>query len=229
MTFFEKWNHLTQQLETSLADNIASTTPWLAPVIPAWLAYHNMTVVMNFPFVVAFIGATVVECLGLATITTAVQFWDWNDKKRISDQAAPIKISIATASFYLLVVLTVNVLLDGAPLLHRLAKLLLSVLGVVGAVTVAIRSQHRRRVDEIEAQKREKRRERQDKRRVVDEIVTSSDELPDLAGKYDWRLLSTEEVEKIRGLSVQEIVKMHPGMKERTARDWRRRANKPLF
>ena len=44
--------------------------------------------------------------------------------------------------------ITVNVLLDEAGGTARLAKALLSTLSIVGALTVAIRSQHRRRVDE---------------------------------------------------------------------------------
>lgn len=158
--FLDRWNALARQLETSLVDNIASTTPWLAPVIPAYLAYHSMMKVMDFPFLIALAGAVVVEFLGLATVTTSFQFWDWNDKKRQSDQSAPFWIALVTAAFYLTIVLTVNVLLDESPPLHRLAKLLLSVLGVVGAVTLAIRSQHSRRMAAVEEEKEMRRQER---------------------------------------------------------------------
>ena len=57
-------------------------------------------------------------------------------------------MAFAAAAFYFLVVITVNVLLDEAGGTARLAKGLLSTLSIVGALTVAIRSQHRRRVDE---------------------------------------------------------------------------------
>ena len=57
-------------------------------------------------------------------------------------------MAFAAAAFYFLVVITVNVLLDKAGGTARLAKALLSTLSIVGAMTVAIRSQHRRRVDE---------------------------------------------------------------------------------
>jgi hypothetical protein len=213
--FLDRWNELARKLDTSLVDNIASTTPWLAPVIPAYLAYHNTTTVMGFPAWVAFIGAVVVECLGLATVTTSFQFWDWNDKKRQVDQSAPFWIALTTAAFYLAIVLTVNVLLDGAPLLHRIAKLLLSVLGVVGAITLAIRSQHSRRLAAVEDEKAAKRQERQEKRQQTASTRQVAAKVP------DWRALSEEERDAMRGLSSKQICERYPGLSDRTARYWK--------
>jgi hypothetical protein len=161
------WREITNALETTLADNVAATVPWLAPLIPAAIAYDHMESVLLFDPWLAFVGAAVVELLGLSTVTTAVQFWQHNN---LSLQAidgassssltqsgpegrAPFWIAFAAAAFYFLVVITVNVLLDEAGGTVRLAKGLLSTLSIVGALTVAIRSQHRRRVDEqVEAE-----------------------------------------------------------------------------
>lgn len=213
--FLDRWNELARKLDTSLIDNIASTTPWLAPVIPAYLAYHNMTTVMDFPVWVSFVGAAVVECLGLATVTTSFQFWDWNDKKRQIDQSAPFRIALMTAAFYLTIVLTVNVLLDSSPVLHRVAKLLLSVLGVVGAIILAIRSQHSRRLAAVEAEKAAKRQDRQEKRQQTASTRQVADKVP------DWRSLSEEDKESLRGLMPKEICERYPGLSDRTARYWK--------
>ena len=146
------WREITNALETTLADNVAATVPWLAPLIPAAIAYDHMASVLLFDPWLAFVGAAVVELLGLSTVTTAVQFWQYNiagdSAKPKPERRAPFGIAFAAAAFYFLVVITVNVLLDEAGGTARLAKALLSTLSIVGALTVAIRSQHRRRVDE---------------------------------------------------------------------------------
>ena len=152
------WREITNALETTLADNVAATVPWLAPLIPAAIAYDHMGSVLLFDPWLAFVGAAVVELLGLSTVTTTVQFWQYNNlpallvagdsAKPETEGRAPFWIAFAAAAFYFLVVITVNVLLDEAGGTARLAKGLLSTLSIVGALTVAIRSQHRRRVDE---------------------------------------------------------------------------------
>jgi hypothetical protein len=167
-----EWNRLTKALEATLVDNVAATVPWLAPVIPAWLAYHNMIKVLIMPAEVALIGALVVEFLGLATVTTTVQFREFNDTREDSDPGAPVLWAIVTAAFYLSVVLTVNVLLDKGSALEKTAKALLSTLSVAGAVTIALRSQHARRLTAKQSRiaddqkQQEKRREerKQDRR-----------------------------------------------------------------
>jgi hypothetical protein len=146
------WREITNALEKTLVDNVAATVPWLAPLIPAAIAYDHMESVLLFDPWLAFVGAAVVELLGLSTVTTAVQFWQYNiagdSAKPEPEGRAPFGMAFAAAAFYFLVVITVNVLLDEAGGTARLAKALLSTLSIVGALTVAIRSQHRRRVDE---------------------------------------------------------------------------------
>jgi hypothetical protein len=146
------WREITNALEKTLVDNVAATVPWLAPVIPAAIAYDHMVSVLLFAPWLAFVGAAVVELLGLSTVTTAVQFWQYNiagdSANPETERRAPFGMAFAAAAFYFLVVITVNVLLDEAGGTARLAKALLSTLSIVGALTVAIRSQHRRRVDE---------------------------------------------------------------------------------
>lgn len=145
-------------LEETLVDVLAAFIPWLAPAIPAYLAWRNMTGVLGFDPLLAGVGAVVVEFLGLATVSTTVSLWDYNDTKRVGDQRAPLWVAGLTALGYIGIVLTVNVLLDDAPALHLLAQALLSLLSVIGAVTLAIRAQHARRLARIEAARQEERK-----------------------------------------------------------------------
>jgi hypothetical protein len=206
------WRDVTRAFEGALVDNLAATSPWLAPVIPAWLGWHNMTTVMNFPWWVATVGAIVIEFLGLSTVHTVINLWDYNSTRRQSDQRAPVVVALAAAGGYILVVLITNVLLSiGAPVLHLVAQGLLSLLSVIAAVTLTVRASHARRVGVIEQEKRERKEARKDRK------LTGN--LPE-SFRGDWRKLSTPERDALATMTNAEIVTAH-GVTERTARTWK--------
>ena len=157
---FERLRQLTNETEATVIGLVAATIPWLAPIIPAYVAYQNMLSVLGFAPWLSFLGALVVEFLGLSSIHTAVQFWDYNRTRRKVDEAAPVYVAAAVGAFYLAVVLTVNVILDNAPVDQLIAKALLSLISVPAGVTLAIRAQHSRQLLQVEAEKQEKREER---------------------------------------------------------------------
>lgn len=158
--FFNGWRELTRAIEFALVDNLAATAPWLAPVIPAYLAWRNMTNVLQFPAWVALIGAIVVETLGLSTVHTVFSLWDYNDARRKSDQRAPVWIAIITAGMYITIVMVVNVLLEERPMVEMIAQALLSLLSVVAAITLAVRANHARRLADIRIEREERKAER---------------------------------------------------------------------
>jgi hypothetical protein len=215
-SLLREWSRFSRAIETTLIDNIASMAPWLAPVIPAYMAWHSMITSLLFPPMIAFAGALVVEFLGLSAVSTTFTFWDYNDSKRKTDQGAPVAVALITSIFYLAVILLVNVVLDNSPFVERLAKGLLSSLSVVAAVILALRSQHSRRLQAIEQEKTDRKELR----------LTRKDpaSLPEISGKLphgaDWRKLTAEERGKVHQMTVQQIVaKYH--VSERTARNWR--------
>jgi hypothetical protein len=113
--------------------------------------------------------------------------------------------------------------------LQCLAKLLLSTLSIIGAVTLAIRSQHRRRVLDIEAEKQAKRQERHEKLQDKYKMITRSDEIikrQKLVVRFDWRALSENDKMCFAELTAEEISRQYPGISNRTIGDWRRRSKK---
>lgn len=156
--FLSGWRDLTRALEGALVDNLAATSPWLAPIIPAYLGYSNMTGVLGFPHWVAVVGAIVIETLGLSTVHTVFTLWDYNDSRRKSDQRAPVWAALVVAIVYIMVILTVNVLLDyERKSIEKLSLALLSMLSVVAAITLAVRANHARRLSDIQAERQERR------------------------------------------------------------------------
>ncbi len=138
-----------KRIESMFIDAIAAVTPWLAPLIPAYLVFHNMTERLGYPFLFGLIGAAAVEFLGLSAVHTAVTFYRWNDTHKI--ERAPFWFAFGAGLFYVTIVLTVNAALDiwrdneGVKIL---AHALLSLLSVDAAVIIAIRAQHARMLND---------------------------------------------------------------------------------
>src|SRR5512139_1584955 len=151
-----------KKLEAMFIDTVAAVTPWLAPLIPAYLVYHNMTERLGYPVIFGLVGAAAVEFLGLSAVHTAVTFWQWNDNHKT--ERAPFWIAFGAGLFYVAIVLTVNAALDiwqGEQWVNILAHALLSLLSVDAAIIIAIRAQHARRLNERDEARQERKAARQ--------------------------------------------------------------------
>ena len=144
MNFFEKANQWIENTESSIVNFVSAFAPWLAPIIPAFLTFKHTQTILGFPKPIAFIGALVIEFLGLATISTSTVFWKHNQRYSSKENQAPLWIALGTFVFYLIVILTVNVVLSWQVynVEELVAITLLTSLSVPAAVTIAVRSQY---------------------------------------------------------------------------------------
>src|SRR5512147_1917776 len=119
--FFVALKALIAYLESSAIDLVSATTPWLAPVIPASQTYLHAINSLKYSEPIAFVAALAVEFLGLAAVSTAVEFWNYNDalsarkaarvqllkgedKKRAKERrvvGAPFKLAAGSGLFYI--------------------------------------------------------------------------------------------------------------------------------
>ena len=186
------WRLVINVSERTLLDNVAATVPWLAPVAPAYMVWHNAVTLLGWPVWVAWVVAAAVEGLGLSVVSTAFALWQ--------GKAKSFKVAVITTIFYLAVVIVVNVLLDlGAP--AWIAKALLSLLSVPAAVTIALRSQYSKSLaddqaawTEAQALEREERERAQALEREERESARKERE---------------EEQERIHRLQVEEEERVH--------------------
>lgn len=142
---FDRANETIRDTESSLVNLLSAIAPWGAPLAPAYMAYHGMTARLGFAPAVALVLAFVIEILGLATVSTTIQFWQHNRRQRAEYRRMPVLVPAGMFAAYLLIVITVNVLLE-LPLpdsyqVPVIARALLSLLSIPAAVTLAIRTQ----------------------------------------------------------------------------------------
>ncbi len=218
-------------LENAILNAVAATTPWLAPIIPASMVYHNMQAALGMDWWVALVGAAVVETLGLSAVHTAFQLWDYNDSTTPDAGRAPVRVAVISGAFYLALVITVNVVMEWetTPVWQIVAKALFSLVGIVGGVILAIRAQHARRIEALEQARRDQQAERERRRQERTKVAApKSPELAAPAGDFggdfpgDFRQLTAGQKRQIAALSTDQIAQV-AGVSPRTAREWRAR------
>jgi len=142
---------LRKVFDETLVDVLAGFAPWLAPVAPAYLTGRNMIAVLGFPRPVAVTVAVVVECLGVALITTGLQFWRHNRQYpgiyHGKDRRLPTGLVVLLFAWQTAVVLLAVGGLDapqslvdgrGREVMQLAAKVLLATLSIPGAGTLAL-------------------------------------------------------------------------------------------
>ena len=160
-TRFESISETIAGAEKSFLDLLSAIVPWAVPVIPAYLTYFHTMNEMGFPSWVAYTAAFVTEVLGIASVATAIKFYRHNLKYKDSKNHAPFWLAIGTYVFYLVILLTVNVLLEIVAGTRSTAVItalgLFSLLSFPSAVLISIRAQHTEILNEAE-EKREERK-----------------------------------------------------------------------
>jgi len=230
---------LTRSTENLLVDVVAAVSPWLAPALPAYLTWYNLSSVLSFPAWVALVSAAVIEFVGLSAISTSLMLWSWNENKREKDPTAPLWLAITSGVFYLAIVLSVNTLLEIDPARFKiLVQGLMSCLSVVAGLIIAVRGQHARREQLREIERKELREERRQARfersSKVSEI-SGNLQLPEPTVKIvrqeyrDWRKLSPDDKKRVAGMSRVEEVEEAFGVSERTAYNWMKQAQSNGF
>ncbi len=204
-------------LEHRIIDTVSATTPWLAPILPAYMVYSSVETRLDFPAWVAIATGLAIEFLGLSAVHTTFQLWSWNQKAAEANRA-PVWVAGLTGTFYLAVVLTVNVVLDlgRADWQSILAKGLLSTVSIIAAIVLAVRAQHSRRLSDLAEASAERKARRHG---VPGQGVRQVEEVERSAWPNDWRKLGDDQRDSLRGLSASEIVEV-TGVDDRTARNW---------
>lgn len=138
--------------ERAILDFISVFVPWAVPVIPAYLTYWHTLDQMGFPDWVAKTAAFVVEALGLVSVATAIRFWKNNTLYKADREKAPFWLAVIVYVFYIVIVLTVNVLLEVVAGVRSTAVIwaigLFTLLSFPASILIAVRAQFREQLED---------------------------------------------------------------------------------
>lgn len=149
------------EVETNLTDGIAAFGPWITPIPSAALVANATVQYLHWSHALGWVTAGIIESLGLTTISTALTLWEYNAGRRKTDPSAPFPLAASLVGVYLVSTIGLTVLLDILPDLSRYAPALFPFLALVGAVNLALRAGHRRRLNTLAQERAERRAERQ--------------------------------------------------------------------
>jgi hypothetical protein len=176
--------------ERSLLDLLSVLVPYFVPIIPAYLTFTHTRDLMNFPTWVAWTAAFVVEVLGITAVSTAIRFWRNNTIYKSDKEQAPFWLAVGVYIFYIVVVLSVNVLLEVVSGVRSPAVIwaiaLFSLLSFPSGVLISIRAQY----TEMLTDRNERKAERQQQRRPGRWVFGKDVERPELEkpnGKANFR------------------------------------------
>ena len=142
---FETLANVINGMERGVLDFLSALVPYAVPVIPAYLTYYHTRDMMGFPHWVAVTAAFVVEVLGMTSVSTAIRFYRNNLRYTSEQNKAPFALALFVYIFYLLIVISVNVILEivagtrGGWIILSIA--LFTLLSVPSGVLISIRSQ----------------------------------------------------------------------------------------
>jgi hypothetical protein len=221
---FDRINFYIRNSEASLVNLLSAIAPWGAPLAPASMAYIGMTDHLGIHRIIAGILAGVIEILGLATVHTTLSFWQYNRRRVAGWKRQPTELAAGMFGFYLLIILTVNVVLEipgaypaidprlsaGIPIL---AKALLSLLAVPAAVTMAVRALH------TETQSGTSTGKMPEQNGIKRNIA----ERPESSEKFRWSDIPEEDRAIIATMTTGQIVSAY-GVGDRAARNWRQKS-----
>lgn len=151
-------------IESVAIDLVAKIAPWLAPVPTSYLVGRSTVEHLSWPLPVGVVAAVIVEALGLATTATSLELYQYNQTRRKTDPSAPFKLAAALVLFYFSVATSLTVALDIFPVLAGYAPAIFPSLSLTGVLVMALRLDHRRRVQAIREEKDERKAERAQKR-----------------------------------------------------------------
>jgi hypothetical protein len=140
-----------QSFEARVTDVIAGCVPWLAPIPSAVLVANATIKHLAWSLPVAIVAGLIIEGLGLTSTSTALTLWDWNARRPAGEPKAPFWLAGLMVGVYLVSTIGLTVVLDMDTALVHIAPALFPVLALVGTINIALRSQHKHRLERITA------------------------------------------------------------------------------
>ena len=176
--FLLRFRETLSEIETNLTDGIAAFGPWITPIPSAVLVANATVKDLHWSMEMGWVAAAIIESLGLTTVSTSLLLWEYNAGKRKTDPNAPFLLAASLVVVYLVSTIGLTVLLDIFPNLARYAPALFPILALVGAVNLALRSGHRRRLAGIAQERADRKADRQTNRPTegsLRELLTSNE------------------------------------------------------
>lgn len=169
INLFTAFSNTVNGAERSVLDALSAIVPYTTASIPAYLTFTHSRDYMGFSELIAGLASFTVEVLGVTAVSTAIRFWQWNNNHSNKAERAPFWLAVGTYAFYILVVLSVNVILEVYAGKHAPAVIwaigLFSLLSIPSGVLISIRAQFGEMLEDKREKLEKRRQEREEVKR----------------------------------------------------------------
>lgn len=182
-------------IESGAVGFISSLIPWLAPAPSAYFVWRSTISHLQMHEFFAFVAATVIEGLGIATVHLAMTMHEWNVTNRKSDPDAPTWLAVLCGVAYLIATFGLTIVLEAVPSLSMWAPAIFPVMAVVGAFNLTLHNQQRLREASVLKEKRQRRASTSDADGRQGDVQH---------GQSDTSETSLEQARKAKELSIEQ-------------------------
>lgn len=160
------------EFERTAVGLVTRLIPWLAPIPSAFLVGRAAIQYLEYPVGIGIIAAVIIEALGLAATSTALDLYIYNQTRRKVDPPAPLFLAIVLVLAYLFIATCLTIIVEVIPNLAIYAPVIFPSLSLAGAVILALQTMLSNRQKAVADEKAERKAERQavriDKRQITD-------------------------------------------------------------
>lgn len=149
------------EAERTAVGLVTRLIPWLAPIPSAYLVGRTAIQYLEYPIGIGIIAAVIIEAMGLAATSTALDIYIYNQTRRKIDPPAPLFLAIVLVLAYLLIATCLTIIVEVIPNLAIYAPVIFPSLSLAGAVILALQSMLSNRQKAIAEEKAERKAERQ--------------------------------------------------------------------
>ena len=147
-------------IENALVGMVLVIMPWLAPIPSAILIARATITHLNWSSFTGVITAIIVESMGISSIKLALVLRRYNRERRKIDEAAPFPLAISQVGIYFLTAVSLTILLDIYPEIARFAPGVFPIFTLIGGVNIALWTEHKDRLNDIQNEKLERKARR---------------------------------------------------------------------
>ena len=149
------------EFERTAVGLVTRLIPWLAPIPSAFLVGRATIQYLEYPIGIGIIAAVIIEALGLAATSTALDMYIYNQTRRKVDPPAPLFLAIVLVLAYLFIATCLTIIVEVIPNLAVYAPVIFPSLSLAGAVILALQTMLSNRQKAIADEKAERKAERQ--------------------------------------------------------------------
>lgn len=215
-----------------LTDKLINLSPWLTPLSGMQITIQNMLGPLNYWPPVAYLTGVAIEILGVATLSTALDFYQHNKRYADDKNKMPLIVPGLAFGFYIVLIMAIVILLEipleGSQKVASLitVKAMLTLLSIPAGLIIAVRKLHKDTLQKLSKKKQTAAQVSEGEAVIAPAPAQVSPQVSEPQAQVsetfeNWKRVPENIRKEIALLSHwSEVQKRFPNLIEKTAQNW---------